>query len=55
MAFVALVSAAFVALVFVALVALVCESVLDHAIWTVTVVSLLVVADHHHRHSLELD
>ena len=54
MAFVALVPAAFVALVLVALVALVRESVLDHAIWTVVVVSHPVVTDHHHRHSLEL-
>ena len=38
----------------VAFVALVREDVLDHAIWTVAVVSRPVVTDHHHRHSLEL-
>ena len=37
-----------------AFVALVRKDVLDHAIWTVTVVSHPVVTDHHRRHSLEL-
>ena len=41
------------ALVSVAFVALVREDVLDHAIWTVAVVSHPVVTDHHHRHSSE--
>ena len=36
-------------------VALVREDVLDHAIWTVAVVSHPEVADHHRHHSLELD
>ena len=35
------------------LVGLVHEGVFAHAIWTVPVVSLLVVADHHRRHSQE--
>ena len=30
------------------------EDVLDHAIWTVAVVSHPVVTDHHRHHSLEL-
>ena len=37
------------------LVAVVHEGILAHAIWTVTVVSRPVVADHHRHHSLELD
>ena len=44
----------FVALVSVACVALVRKDALDHAIWTVVVVSHLVVTDHRRRHSLEL-
>ena len=39
---------------FAVLVALVHEGVLAHAIWTVPVVSLLVVADHRRHHLLEL-
>ena len=31
------------------------KDVLDHAIWTVAVASLLMVADHRHHHSLELE
>ena len=38
----------------VSFVALVRKDVLNHAIWTVAVVSHPVVTDHHHRHSLEL-
>ena len=38
----------------VAFVALLRKDVVDHAIWTVAVVSHPVVTDHHHRHSLEL-
>ena len=53
-AFVAVVSEAFVALVSVAFVVLVREDAHDHAIWTVVVVSHLVVTSHHHRHSSEL-
>ena len=37
-----------------AFVALVRKDVLDHAMWTVAVVSHPVVTGHHHRHSLEL-
>ena len=38
----------------VAFVAIVREDVLDHAIWTVLVVSRPVVADDHRHHSLHL-
>ena len=36
-------------------VVLVHEGVLAHAIWTVSVVSLLVVADHRRHHLLEME
>ena len=48
------VSVAFVPVVPVVFVALVRKDAVDHAIWTVVVVSHPVVTDHHHRHSLEL-
>ena len=34
---------------------LVHDGVFAHAIWTVPIVSLLVVNDHHHHHSQELE